>query len=145
MEDPVSIQDYIDIQEMKIEPNLEETQKEPENIKDYVESEEAQNEPENIKDYIESEELKVEPMLEEKQKDEEIEELEIITELPSKVKTGSENMSCRCSICGASFMEKNKLNRHIAVIHMLKCDYCDNAFTVRAQLVMHVMQVHKGS
>ena len=49
--------------------------------------------------------------------------------------------SFKCSICGASFLTKEKLNKHIAVIHMLKCDFCDTAFTSEKQLEMHIMKV----
>ena len=41
-------------------------------------------------------------------------------------------------------MKKEKLNKHIAVIHMLKCDFCDSAFTLKNQLEAHILKVHEG-
>ena len=41
-------------------------------------------------------------------------------------------------------MKKEKLNKHIAVIHMLKCDFCDSAFTLKKQLEEHILKVHEG-
>ena len=52
--------------------------------------------------------------------------------------------SFKCSICGASFLTKEKLNKHIAVIHMLKCDFCDTAFTSEKQFELHIITVHEG-
>ena len=59
-----------------------------------------------------------------------------------KFKFNGGKVPYKCTICDASFIEKQKLNKHIAVIHMVKCDFCDSSFTFNDQLRQHLKEVH---
>ena len=59
-----------------------------------------------------------------------------------KFKFNGGKVPYKCTICDASFIEKQKLNKHIAVIHMVKCDFCDSSFTFNDQLRQHLKDVH---
>ena len=60
----------------------------------------------------------------------------------------NEKQTFRCEMCGKSFINRQKLAKHIGAVHNrkkpFKCDICDYGCSQKSEMIMHITSVHEG-